>query len=131
MGGVGKPVELAVWTPEQGADFLEERLPVAARPELLELARDFGGLPLALEQAASYLEANSTAIGTYRELLANVNTEGRVLEKGQATTGYEKSVAATLSLAFKKLRDCEKIKFVTRASPSPVGKARNVKNSGA
>ena len=54
--GLAKAVEVEVWTGEQGADFLAGRLPGASRAECLLLANDLGGLPLALEQAASYLE---------------------------------------------------------------------------
>ena len=102
-GGLAQPVELEVWTPEQGADFLAARLPGAARAELLALARDLDGLPLALEQAASYLDETGTSVTDYRTLLARIDTEGLMLDEGRAATGYERSVAATLSLAFDKL----------------------------
>ena len=102
-GGLAQPVELEVWTPEQGADFLAARLPGAALAELLELAHDLDGLPLALEQAASYLDETGTSVADYRSLLASIDTEGLMLDEGRAATGYERSVAATLSLAFDKL----------------------------
>ena len=101
--GLAPPVELEVWTPAQGADFLAARRPGAARAELLALARDLGGLPLALEQAASYLDETGISVADYRTLLASIDTEGLMLGEGRAATGYERSVAATLSLAFDKL----------------------------
>ena len=72
-GGVASPLELDVWTPEQGARFLAERLPGAKDEELLALAQALGGLPLALEQAASYLEATEMALEEYRRLLDGID----------------------------------------------------------
>ena len=101
--GLAPAVEVEVWTGEQGADFLAGRLPGASRAECLRLANDLGGLPLALEQAASYLEETGMALSDYRALLAGVDTGGLILEEGRAATGYERSVAATLTLAWDKL----------------------------
>lgn len=101
--GVAQALALTAWTPEQGADFLAARLPGQNRAELLALATELGGLPLALEQAAAYIETTATAIPVYRKLLAAVDTEGLILDEGRAATGYERSVLATLSLAFAKL----------------------------
>ncbi len=102
-GGLARPVEMEVWTPEQGAEFLAARLQGAAQGDLLQLAGDLSGLPLALEQAASYLEETGASITDYRALLAGISTEGLILDEGRAATGYERSLAAALSLAFEKL----------------------------
>ncbi|MBK7956349.1 MAG: tetratricopeptide repeat protein [Candidatus Accumulibacter sp.] len=102
-GGLATPVEMAVWTAEQGAEFLAARLQGAAQGDLRKLAGDLGGLPLALEQAASYLEETGLSVADYRALLAGIETEGLILDEGRAATGYERSLAATLSLAFEKL----------------------------
>jgi tetratricopeptide (TPR) repeat protein len=120
--GLAEPVELEVWTPEQGADFLAARLPVADRDEMLALAADLGGLPLALEQAASYMEQRGTPVATYRALLAAVDTEGLILDQGRAATGYERSVAATLSLAFDRLSPAAArlLRLLAFAAPEPL-----------
>jgi hypothetical protein len=102
-GGLAQPVEMEVWTPAQGAEFLAARLQGAPQGDLLKLAGDLGGLPLALEQAASYLEDTGLSVADYRALLAGIETEGLILDEGRAATGYERSLAATLSLAFEKL----------------------------
>ncbi len=70
-GGVAAPVELDEWTAGQGADFLAGRLPGAPRGELAALSVDLGGLPLALEQAASYVETTGCGVARYRELFAS------------------------------------------------------------
>jgi tetratricopeptide (TPR) repeat protein len=121
-GGLAQPVELEVWTPEQGADFLAVRLPGAQGADLLELARDLGGLPLALEQAASYMEETGTPVDRYRTLLAGVDTEGLILDEGRAATGYERSVAATLSLAFDRLSPAAArlLRLCAFAAPEPL-----------
>jgi tetratricopeptide (TPR) repeat protein len=120
--GLASAVELEVWTPEQGADFLAGRLPGAARGELLALARELGGLPLALEQAASYLEATGTSVADYRKLLSAVDTEGLILDEGRAATGYERSVAATLPLSFSKLSPAAQqlLRLCSFAAPEPL-----------
>jgi hypothetical protein len=102
-GGLAHPVELGVWTPTQAAQFLEKRLPGQAAAHRFGLAEDLGGLPLALEHAASYVDATGTAIADYRALLAGGDTGGLTLDRGRVATGYERTVAATLSLAFGRL----------------------------
>lgn len=120
-GGVAKPLELETWTPQQGADFLAARLPGAAGDELLQLADRLGGLPLALEQAASYIETTGISLTDYRALLDGANTEGLILDEGRAATGYERSVAATLSLAFDKLSPAaaQLLRLLAFAAPEP------------
>ncbi len=121
-GGLAQPVELEVWSPEQGANFLMTRQPGATRAELLKLAADLGGLPLALEQAASYLEQTGASVADYRAMLAAVNTEGLILDEGRAATGYERSVSATLSLAFAKLSPAaaQLLRLCAYAAPEPL-----------
>ena len=121
-GGIADAIELAVWTPEQGADFLEQRLPNGNRTELIELSFDLDGLPIALEQAASYLEATGMDVTEYRSLLANMDTAAEILSVGQATTGYERPVIATLSLAFERLSPAAQrlLSLCAFAAPEPV-----------
>lgn len=120
-GGVAQPVELEVWSSEQGADFLAERLLGKTRIELGELASDLGGLPLALEQAASYLEETGATVADYRALIGRIDTEGLILGEGRAATGYERSVAATLSLAFGRLSPAaaQLLRLCAYAAPEP------------
>ncbi|MDD2466571.1 MAG: hypothetical protein PHI97_21445, partial [Desulfobulbus sp.] len=85
--GLAQPLELDIWTPEQGADFLTGRLQGAPHDLCLQLAHDLGGLPLALEQAASYIEQTGCAVAEYRQLLGSIGTEGLILDQGRAATG--------------------------------------------
>lgn len=121
-GGVARPLEVAIWTPEQSAEFLAARLPQSHQADRLALASDLGGLPLALEQAASYLEETATPIPDYRQLLHGVDTEGLILDEGRAATGYERSLAAALSLAFEKLSPAaaQLLRLCAYAAPEPL-----------
>jgi hypothetical protein len=102
-GGLARPVSLETWTPKQGADFLAARLPGAERPALVGLADTLGGLPLALEQAAAFMDDTGMAVETYRAEAERFDTAAFLLDEGRAATGYERSVLATLSIAFRRL----------------------------
>ena len=119
-GGVASPVELDEWTAGQGADFLAGRLPGAPRGELAALSADLGGLPLALEQAASYVETTGCGVARYRELFASA--AALLLDRGAHAGGYERSVAATLSLAFERLRPAaaQLLRLCAWAAPEPL-----------
>jgi hypothetical protein len=60
-----------------------------------------GCLPLALDQAAAYVQACHSTLGKYSGLLEQHGL--KVLERGQAYQ-YEQTVGATWSLAFEKLQ---------------------------
>ncbi|WP_291990648.1 FxSxx-COOH system tetratricopeptide repeat protein [Candidatus Accumulibacter sp. ACC007] len=121
-GGLAEPLRLETWSEEEGADFLHGRLTGRRRDDLRTLSADLGGLPLALEQAASYLEETGMAIAEYRQLLAGVDTGALVLDTGHASTGYERSVAATLCLAFTRLAPAaqELLRLASFAAPEPL-----------
>jgi hypothetical protein len=61
-----------------------------------ELADELGGLPLALEQAAAYMQATGRSIASYLELFRKRRAD--LLARGEVT-GYDKQVATTWSLA--------------------------------
>lgn len=121
-GGLAQTVELTTWTPEQGADFLVQRLGegAAVRADAEALSAALGGLPLAMEQAASYLEANGGTVVHYMELWRGAAAE--LLNKHSASTGYELAVGATLSLAFKHLSPAAKqlLRVCAFAAPEPL-----------
>ncbi|MCB1896038.1 MAG: toll/interleukin-1 receptor domain-containing protein [Zoogloeaceae bacterium] len=121
-GGLAAPLGLKTWDEDQGADFFGGRLGSGDRDELRALSKDLGGLPLALEQAAGYLEQTSMAVAEYRRLLADVDTGALVLDVGRASTGYERSVAATLSLAFARLSPAAQqlLRLAAFAAPEPL-----------
>lgn len=66
-----------------------------------EVAAELGGLPLALEQAAAYLQETSRTLPQYRVLLGQRRAE--LLARGQPW-GYASRVASTWDLSFDALR---------------------------
>jgi hypothetical protein len=66
-----------------------------------EVATELGGLPLALEQAAAYLQETSRTLPQYRVLLGQRRAE--LLARGQPW-GYAFRVASTWDLSFDALR---------------------------
>ena len=67
-----------------------------------EVATELGGLPLALEQAAAYLQETSRTLPQYRVLLGQRRAE--LLARGQPW-GYASRVASTWDLSFDALRN--------------------------
>lgn len=121
-GGLAQALELDVWSLDQALDFLLSRCSAQARDDLQRLAEALGGLPLALEQAASYLEETGAGVAAYCTLLTSVKDEGLILDEGRAATGYERSVAATLSIAFEKLSPAARqlLRLAAYAAPEPL-----------
>ena len=114
--GIAHPLALDVWTTAQSVVFFTTRLPGAEPSQCALLAEALGGLPLALEQAASYLEVTQAPIAEYLKAIE------KVLGKGRASTGYEHSVEATLSVAFAKLsvKAQQLLRLCGFAAPEPL-----------
>ena len=74
--------------------FLRQRTGSSDRAALAQLAEALGDLPLALEQAAAYLEATSTPPSEYVQLLDERASELFVL--GQPSN-YQQTIATTWS----------------------------------
>ena len=85
---------------EVAAGFLGNRTGDADRQAALELADELGGLPLALEQAAAYIQATGDTLAGYLDSFRRRRSE--MLARGEPT-GYDSTVAATWSLAFGRL----------------------------
>ncbi len=81
---------------EVAADFLVNRTGVLDRAAARELAVELGGLPLALEQAAAYMQATGTTLARYLPLFRDRQAD--LLTRGDASR-HPAHVAATLGLA--------------------------------
>jgi hypothetical protein len=103
----------ALWPPDQGlqvpvldvqtaAAFLVSRTGDDDADAAADLAAELGGLPLALAQAAAYIQAASLTLagylGLYRQRRADLLARGQV-------AGHPATVAATLGLALTRLED--------------------------
>jgi hypothetical protein len=93
----GQAVEVPVLDPLVAADFLVSRTGDADRRAALELAGELGGLPLALEQAAAYVQASAESLAGYLALFRQRRAD--MLGRGEPT-GYPETVATAWRLAF-------------------------------
>jgi hypothetical protein len=96
----GQMLDVPVLDPEVAAEFLVNRTGDANQQVALKLADELGGLPLALEQAAAYIQATHDTLVGYLALFRRRRPE--MLARGEAT-GYDSTVAATWSLAVGRL----------------------------
>ena len=118
--GIAAPLATGVWTDEQGLVFLSSRLTGRKAGALRDLSRALGGLPLALEQAAAFVDNTGMAVGDYTLL---VHTQAPdLLEEVSSASGYEQSVLATLSIAFPRLEESavQLLRLLARLAPEPV-----------
>jgi hypothetical protein len=101
--GIRAPLRVETFDPEDAVKFLTERTGIANAQAAAELAAELGHLPLALEQAAAYIESVG---GGFAEYIAKYRRQGlALLTKGQLSTDYPKTVATTWSLSFDALRE--------------------------
>jgi Domain of unknown function (DUF4062)/Tetratricopeptide repeat len=97
----GQAVEVPVLDPQVAAEFLAGRTGDPDRRAALELAVELGGLPLALEQAAAYIQASGDSLAGYLALFLQRRPD--LLGRGEPT-GYPDTVATTWRLAFEDLQ---------------------------
>ena len=100
----GQAVEVPVLDTGVAAGFLVERTGDEDTQTATELARELGGLPLALEQAAAYIQATGSSLAGY--LASFRKQRAGLLARGEPI-GYDKTVAATWALAFTQLEDSD------------------------
>jgi len=96
----GWAVQVPVLDAGVAAQFLTARTGDTDQDAALELAGELGGLPLALEQAAAYMQASGTPLARYLALFRDRQHD--LLARGQAA-GHREHVAATLGLAVSRL----------------------------
>jgi hypothetical protein len=96
----GQVLDVPVLGTEVAAGFLVNRTGDHDKQAAIELADELGGLPLALEQAAAYIEASGGSLTGYLESFRQRRPD--MLARGEPT-GYDSKVAATWVLAFGKL----------------------------
>ena len=97
----GQAVDVPVLDPQVAAEFLVSRTGDTDRRAALELAGELGGLPLALEQAAAYVQASGDSLAGYLALFRQRRAD--LLGRGEPT-GYPETVATTWRLAFEDLQ---------------------------
>ena len=96
----GQSLDVPVLDPQVAAEFLAGRTGDPDQRAALELAGELGGLPLALEQAAAYVQATGNSLAGYLASFRQRRPE--MLARGEPA-GYGSTVAAAWSLAFGRL----------------------------
>ena len=97
----GQAPEVPVLDPQLAAGFLVSRTGDPDRHAALDLAGELGGLPLALEQAAAYVQASGGSLAGY--LASFRQRRADMLGRGEPT-GSSQTVATTWRLAFEDLQ---------------------------
>ena len=118
----GQVLEVPMLGSEVAADFLISRTGDRDEQAATELATELGGLPLALEQAAAYIQASGGSLAGYLALFRQRRPE--LLVRGQPM-GYDSTVAATWALAFGKLEQSTTqaaglLRLLAFCAPEPV-----------
>jgi Domain of unknown function (DUF4062)/Tetratricopeptide repeat len=98
----GQAVEVPVLDLEVAAGFLAARTGDADHQAAAGLAEAVGGLPLALEQAAAYIQATGDTLAGY--LAGFRRRRADLLARGEPV-GYSGTVATTWALAFTQLEE--------------------------
>jgi hypothetical protein len=96
----GRVLDVPTLDAQVAAEFLLTRTGDPDQVTARELAAELGGLPLALEQAAAYMEATGTLLVGYLRLFRARQAD--LLARGEAA-GHPSGVAATLGLALSML----------------------------
>ncbi len=114
-GSIAQPVTLEKMSPEEGTLFLLHRVRLldfdasleSATPSIVDQARhivqEMNGFPLALDQAAAYMEETGCSLSDYLQLYRTRQAE-LLQRRGRYTTDHPESVTTTWSLSFEKIQ---------------------------
>ena len=101
--GVATQVDLSEFSRAESVRFVCERSGSDERDAAGNLAEELGDLPLALAQAAAYIDARSMTIRRYLELYRDPVLARRLRDAGLDSAEYPSSVARTWLLSFTQL----------------------------
>lgn len=90
---VSHPVDLTTLDRNESVSLITQRGKSDQPEEANSLSAELGDLPLALAQAASYIDLRETSVSRYRELYSAAHIE--MLERGLESFEYPNSVATT------------------------------------
>jgi TIR domain/Tetratricopeptide repeat/NB-ARC domain len=121
----GKPLSIEVWNRNEAIAFLQKRTGQSDENVADKLAEALGDLPLALEQAAAYIE---TRTKTYAEYLDLFNFRRKELWDREAPPdGYFYTISTTWSLAFDEIKSVpmakELLSLCSMAAPDTIPKS--------
>lgn len=97
---VGSVLDVSVFDRHDSGVFLKDRVPNALADHIDELANLLGDLPLALEQAAAYIDSTNLPLESYLALLRE--SAGEMMQAG-SVIGYEHTLDTVWKLSLKRL----------------------------
>lgn len=109
-GSVAKPVKVTVMARDESMAFLRKRTGQRDETAVGQLAEELGHLPLALAQAAAYVEQTGKSLTGYLQLFRAEQWE--MLNRGKPSIQEHATVATTWEISFKQVR---------QASPAAAG----------
>ncbi len=101
--GTATQLDLSEFRPAESVRFLCKRSGSDELEAAMTLAEELGDLPLALAQAAAYIDARSMTIREYLELYRDPVLAQRLRDSGLDSAEYPASVARTWLLSFTQL----------------------------
>ena len=101
--GVATPLPVEVFDRAESVRFLLRRTGDTDEAAAGALAEELGDLPLALEQAASYIEVTGRSLSGYLELFRQRQQE--LLALGEVSDEYSYTVATTWELSFQQVEE--------------------------
>ena len=101
--GVASPLSVQLWDRDESVDFLLKRTRQDGQEGADALADALGDLPLALEQAAAYIEETECSLSHY--LVVFKEHQSELLAKPSETQDYQSTVATTWELAFQRIEE--------------------------
>lgn len=99
---IADPLPVGTLRPEDAVDFLHKRSGQHDQRASTELVEELGWLPLAVEQAAAYIEVNNKPISDYLSLFRKHRQQ--LLKRGQPVS-YPDTVETTWELSFNELEE--------------------------
>ena len=100
-GGVAQKLEVKKWAPEVAVEFLLKRTGLTDVETAKELAGELDYLPLALEQAAAYIDSAQKTLPGYLAMFRQHQLV--LLKRGIPSTDYPATVGTTWELSFQRL----------------------------
>jgi hypothetical protein len=118
----GQALDVPVLDTKVAAEFLANRTGDPDEQAAAALAGELGGLPLALEQAAAYMQAAGGSLAEYLDSFRQRRVD--LLARGEPA-GYVKTVATTWALAFGRLEQSAPgavglLRLLACCAPEPV-----------
>ena len=124
-GGSASALPIQVFKRDESVDFIIKRTRQESREDADELADALGDLPLALEQAAAYMEERAVSIADYLKLFQERRAE--LLVRGKPTA-YPKTIATTWDISMLAIRKdlpeaVDLLKLLAFLSPDDIPKS--------